>query len=124
MLFFSIRIMLLSFGFLIFGLSSLLHLLILSHSKSTQMMTLEKQYHDELKMELQGMQYSSSASDLDKQKSDEYMESREESLPDMPQISNDAADMSKLLMSRKKRGLYEAMKVILLIFCDSFDMCC
>lgn len=77
------------------------------------MMTLEKQYHDELKMELDGFKYSSSVSAATKQKSDEDMETFEEPLPDVQQIST--ADMSKLLMSRKKRGLYEAMKVILLI---------
>lgn len=94
-------------------------MLILSNSKFTQMMTLEKQYHDELKMELDGINYSSSVSD-GKQKSDEDVETGEDSLPDMQQISNDTADMSKLLMSRKKRGLYEAMKVFLLIPCDCF----
>lgn len=76
------------------------------------MMALEKQYHDELTMELRGNQYSSSASDKNKQISGEDsmdVEAREEeSLPDI------ANDMSTLLMSRKQRGLYEAMKVILL----------
>ncbi|KDO55160.1 hypothetical protein CISIN_1g040664mg [Citrus sinensis] len=71
-------------------------------------MTLEKQYHDELKMELDGFKYSSSVSDATKQKSGEDMETGEEPLPDVQQISTE--DMSKLLMSRKKRGLYEAMK--------------
>lgn len=78
--------------------------------RKQKMMTLEKQYHDELKLELDGINYSSSTSDGNKQKSDEGMETGEDSLPDMQQISNDTADMSKLLMSRKKRGLYEAMK--------------
>ncbi|KAH9790911.1 Pescadillo-like [Citrus sinensis] len=76
--------------------------------RKQKMMTLEKQYHDELKMELDGFKYSSSVSDATKQKSDEDMETGEEPLPDVQQIST--ADMSKLLMSRKKRGLYEAMK--------------
>ncbi|KAL5793237.1 hypothetical protein ACOSP7_001831 [Xanthoceras sorbifolium] len=77
--------------------------------RKQKMMTLEKQYHDELKMELQSTQ-SSSASDMNKQSSGEDMEAREESLPDMQQIANDTANMSKILMSRKKRGLYEAIK--------------
>ncbi|KAK1576815.1 hypothetical protein Q3G72_016686 [Acer saccharum] len=72
------------------------------------MMTLEKQYRDELKMELQVTQ--SSALDTNKQSSGEDMEAREESLPDIQQIANDTANMSKVLMSCKKRGLYEAMK--------------
>lgn len=76
------------------------------------MMALEKQYHDELTMELRGNQYSSSASDKNKQISGEdsmdVEAGEEESLPDI------ANDMSTLLMSRKQRGLYEAMKVILL----------
>lgn len=82
------------------------------------MMALEKQYHDELKMELEGNEYSSSASDKNKQisgeDSDDEEAREEESLPDMQDIANDAANMSTLLMSRKKRGLYEAMKVMLL----------
>lgn len=81
------------------------------------MMALEKQYHDELKMELQGNPYSSSASDKNKQISGEDGDDGEamedESLPDVQDIANDAANMSTLLMSRKTRGLYEAMKVIL-----------
>ncbi|KAH7560617.1 hypothetical protein JRO89_XS10G0055000 [Xanthoceras sorbifolium] len=77
--------------------------------RKQKMMTLEKQYHDELKMELQSTQ-SSSASDMNKQSSGEDMEAREESLPDMQQVANDTANMSKILMSRKKRGLYEAIK--------------
>ncbi|KAK9225036.1 hypothetical protein WN943_010077 [Citrus x changshan-huyou] len=76
--------------------------------RKQKMMTLEKQYHDELKMELDGFKYSSSVSDATKQKSGEDMETGEEPLPDVQQISTE--DMSKLLMSRKKRGLYEAMK--------------
>ncbi|TXG49248.1 hypothetical protein EZV62_025123 [Acer yangbiense] len=76
--------------------------------RKQKMMTLEKQYRDELKMELQVTQ--SSALDTNKQSSGEDMEAREESLPDIQQIANDTANMSKVLMSSKKRGLYEAMK--------------
>lgn len=76
-------------------------------------MTLEKQYHDELKMELQGVSYSSSTS---KQVSVEEMEVREESLPNAEQIAQDTANMSKVVMSRKKRRLYEAIEVTILMF--------
>ncbi|XP_044503701.1 pescadillo homolog [Mangifera indica] len=77
--------------------------------RKQKMMALEKQYHDELTMELRGNQYSSSASDKNKQISGEdsmdVEAGEEESLPDI------ANDMSTLLMSRKQRGLYEAMKI-------------
>lgn len=76
-------------------------------------MAREKQYLDELKMEVKGSQYSS-PSDNSKQNTDEdMMETREETetVPEVEQIANDTANMSKILMSRKKKGLYEAMKV-------------
>lgn len=77
-----------------------------------QMMAHEKQYHDELKMELQGVQYSAAISKVDKQSSDQESEGGEDSaLPDQ-QIADDNANLSKVVMSRKKRKLYEAMQVI------------
>ncbi|EXC20337.1 Pescadillo-like protein [Morus notabilis] len=76
--------------------------------RKQKIMTLEKQYHDELKMELQGVSYSSSTS---KQVSVEETEVREESLPDAEQIAQDTANMSKVVMSRKKRRLYEAIEI-------------
>ncbi|XP_044465681.1 LOW QUALITY PROTEIN: pescadillo homolog, partial [Mangifera indica] len=83
--------------------------------RKRKMMALEEQYHDELKVELQGNPYSSSASDKNKQISGEDGDDGEamedESLPDVQDIANDAANMSTLLMSRKTRGLYEAMKI-------------
>lgn len=72
------------------------------------MMTLEKQYHDELKTELQGIPYSSSAT---KQTSVEDMEVGEVSLPDLQQVAEDTTNMSKVMMPRKKRGLLEAIQV-------------
>ena len=73
-----------------------------------QMMLLEKQYHDDLKMELQGV------STINKQSSAENMESKEESLPDVQQSAIDTEDPSRLMMSRKKRGLAIAIEVTLL----------
>ena len=72
------------------------------------MMAYEKQYHDELKMELDGIPYSSSTSN---QIPAEDTEVGEESIPDTQQIAEDSANMSKVLMSRKKKGLYEAIQV-------------
>ncbi|KAA8530201.1 hypothetical protein F0562_004910 [Nyssa sinensis] len=78
--------------------------------KKRKMSILQKQYHDELKMELQGVQYSS-VSNVNKQKSAEDAEAQEDSLPDMQQIVEDNANLSKVVMSRKKRRLYEAMQI-------------
>ena len=72
------------------------------------MMLLEKQYHDDLKMELQGV------STINKRSSAEDMESKEESLPDVQQSAIDTEDPSRLMMSRKKRGLAIAIEVTLL----------
>jgi len=73
-------------------------------------MTIEQnQYLDELKMEVDGVQHSSTASD-NKQSSSKETEARE-SEPDLQQIVQDHAKMSEVLMSRRKRGIYEAMQI-------------
>ncbi|KAG6716059.1 hypothetical protein I3842_04G028500 [Carya illinoinensis] len=73
-------------------------------------MTLEQnRYLDELKMEVDGLQSSSTGPD-NKQTSKE-MEAREESEPDIQRIAQDHANMSKVVMSRNKRKLYEAMEI-------------
>ncbi|KAF3444608.1 hypothetical protein FNV43_RR14300 [Rhamnella rubrinervis] len=77
--------------------------------RKRKMIALEKQYHDELKMELEGVPYTSSVSN--KQSSVTETEGREEPLPDLQQIAEDAANMSKVVMSRKKRGLLEAIEI-------------
>lgn len=76
------------------------------------MSALQKQYHDELKMELKGTQHSS-VSNVSKEKSsaEETEAGGEEPLPNLKQIAEDSTNMSKVTMSRKKRRLYEAMKV-------------
>ncbi|CAK9179655.1 unnamed protein product [Ilex paraguariensis] len=74
------------------------------------MSILQKQYHDELKIELQDVQCSS-VSNATKQNSVEDTEAGGESLPDFQQIAQDAANISKMVMPRKKRRLYEAMQV-------------
>ncbi|KAF8399759.1 hypothetical protein HHK36_015630 [Tetracentron sinense] len=78
--------------------------------KKRKMYDLEKQHHEQLKMELQGELYSASLSNKNMQSSVEITETREEFLPDLEQVVEDAASMSKVLMSRKKRSLYEAMQ--------------
>ncbi|MBA0640843.1 hypothetical protein Goklo_023745 [Gossypium klotzschianum] len=70
--------------------------------KKQEMMFLEKQYHNELKMELQGV------SSINKLNSEDT-ESKEQSLPDVEEQS--AEDPSRLMMSRKKRGLYKAIEM-------------
>ncbi|GKV37239.1 hypothetical protein SLEP1_g45294 [Rubroshorea leprosula] len=72
--------------------------------KKYKIMLYEKQYQNELKMEIQG--------DLSiNQQSSKEMDSKEESLPDMEQIANDADAHSKAMMSRRERGLYEAIRI-------------
>lgn len=80
--------------------------------RKRKMLVLEKQYHDELKMELQGVPYSSSVQNTNKEGSVEDTEAEvRDSVPDLQQIAEDSANMSKIVMSRKKRKLYEAMQI-------------
>lgn len=69
----------------------------------------QNRYLDELKMEVDGAQYSSTAPD-NKQTS-KVKEAGEKSDPDIHQVVQDHANMSKVVMSRNKRKLYEAMEV-------------
>ncbi|KAK1303771.1 hypothetical protein QJS10_CPB11g01781 [Acorus calamus] len=79
--------------------------------KKKQMSILEKQYHDELEMELKGIPYSASISNKNSQNSAEDAEPKEEAIVDADQIENDARNLSKSVMSREKRKLYEAMQI-------------
>ncbi|KAF5457282.1 hypothetical protein F2P56_021395, partial [Juglans regia] len=73
-------------------------------------MTLEQnRYLDELKVEVDGLQSSSTG--LDNKQTSKEMEAREESEPDIHRIVQDHANMSKVVMSRNKRKLYEAMEI-------------
>ncbi|TVU45555.1 hypothetical protein EJB05_05044 [Eragrostis curvula] len=75
---------------------------------------LEKQYHDELKMECEGVTFSTlsntradnppDAMDKDDTQSDHKEDANK-------QAEKDAADVYAPLMSRKRRGLYEAIKI-------------
>ncbi|CAN4084510.1 unnamed protein product [Withania somnifera] len=73
--------------------------------KKRKMAVLQKQYHDELKKELRSTQ-NSAASGVS-----ECIDSGEDSLPDLSQISKDEDSMSKLGMSRKKQKLLKAMEI-------------
>lgn len=86
----------------------------------------QNQYLDELKLEVDGVQYSSTASD-NKQRSSKGTEARE-SEPDLQQIVQDYANRSTVVMSRRKRGMYEAMQVnlsimLLLLLHDKKKVC-
>ncbi|XXG45186.1 hypothetical protein AAC387_Pa02g0337 [Persea americana] len=78
--------------------------------KKRKMAIREKQYHDELKLELQGITYSATLSNKDVQSSveDKVVDA---SFPDPEQIVEDTRNMSQVVMSRKKRKLYEAMRI-------------
>ncbi|OVA20430.1 BRCT domain [Macleaya cordata] len=72
--------------------------------KKRKIDVLEKQYHDELKMELDRVPYSAALS-----KKNLNVEDKEESLPDQDQKAVDDA-MFMVTETRKKRGLYKAMQ--------------
>lgn len=71
-----------------------------------QVSALEKQYHEELKRELQGTQHSTISNDNNV---------NTELVPDLQQIAKDADSMSKMVMSRKRRNVLEAAEVTSLI---------
>lgn len=84
------------------------------------MSVLQKQYHDELKMELNGTQQSS-VSNVSKEKKSTEEETEEdgreeEPVTDLKQGIDDANNMSMVLMSRKKKRLLEAMQVTFFLF--------
>ncbi|KAG6528479.1 pescadillo homolog [Zingiber officinale] len=72
--------------------------------KKRKLMMLEKQFHDELNMELQGIAYSS----LKNKNLDSTVDNAKE---DTITPTEEPEDLSQLTMSRKKRKLYEAMKI-------------
>lgn len=74
-------------------------------------MALEQQYRDELKKELEGVPYTSVASNADKQTGE--MQTGEESANNIQQSVDDVANMPVVMMSRKKRKILEAMQVTL-----------
>ncbi|KAL2528917.1 pescadillo-related [Forsythia ovata] len=93
--------------------------------KKRKMAILQKQYLDELKMELEGCNYydrsnvskqkdaegTDADANVSKKKDAEGTDADEVPLPDLKQIAEDADNMSKVLISRKKRKLLEAMEI-------------
>ena len=83
---------------------------------------LEKQYHDELKMEIDGITFSNLSNkkadkSLDTTDTDDSKSDHEDD--EKKQAEKDSADISTALMSRKQRGLYKAIevRVLNLIYC-------
>jgi pescadillo len=82
---------------------------------------LEKQYHDELKMECEGITFSSlsntradnppDAMKKDDTQSDHEEDAAKQAEDATKQAEKDAAEISKTVMSNKKRGLLRAMEV-------------
>ena len=72
------------------------------------MMILEQQYHDDLKKELRGVMYTSAGS----KETSGVVQTGELAT----NVEENADDMGKLMMSRKRRKLLEAMQVTFLSF--------
>lgn len=68
-------------------------------------------------MELEGAQCSGAASNQERKTISQDAEPGDESVaPDVQQVVEDSDNLSMVVMSRKKRQLYEAMKVNILFF--------
>ncbi|KAI3677640.1 hypothetical protein L6452_36906 [Arctium lappa] len=74
--------------------------------RKRKMSILQEQYHQELKMEVEGTQYTSVPTTEVKKKIAEDTDDTA-----LQQFAEDDDNMSKVAMSRKKRRLYEAMKI-------------
>jgi pescadillo protein len=82
-----------------------------------QLSALQKQYHEELKEEMSGTQQITHVKKSDKKETDDDEE--KDAANNVKQVIADADNQTKVLMSRKKKGIYEAIKVKLLsIFCN------
>ncbi|CAM0875304.1 unnamed protein product [Alopecurus aequalis] len=80
--------------------------------KKMKLEMLEKQYHEELKMEIEGNTFSK----LSNKKADDVEEDESEDANDqvddpVKQAADDADEVSKSLMSNRKRGLLRAMEI-------------
>ncbi|KAL7118623.1 hypothetical protein ACP275_02G015000 [Erythranthe tilingii] len=73
--------------------------------RKQQISMLEKQYLDELKLELKGAPFS------DVPKEIEVKDAVGDTISDVQQMADDVSDMSKVVMPRKKRKLLEAMEM-------------
>jgi len=82
--------------------------------KKMKLEMLEKQYHDELKMEIDGITFSNLSNkkadkSLDTTDKDDTKSDHEDD--EKKQAEKDSADISTALMSRKQRGLYKAIEI-------------
>lgn len=75
--------------------------------KKKKLETLEKQYHEELKMEIEGNTFSK----LSNKKADIPHDVDEDEAEEAKQAEGDAEEISKSLMSNRKRGLLRAMEI-------------
>lgn len=82
-----------------------------------QLLRLEQQYHDDLNMELQGVTFSAAVSRGNSQIPVGNVDVEEGTKKILDQVAEDELNLSKVSMSRKQRGLMEAIQV-----CSSF--CC
>ncbi|KAJ1294027.1 hypothetical protein BS78_01G115800 [Paspalum vaginatum] len=79
--------------------------------KKRKLEMLEKQYHDELKMEIDGVTFSNLSNkkaDLSDAKDDTKSDREDD---ENKQVEKDDGDISTALMSRRQRGLYKAMEI-------------
>lgn len=77
--------------------------------KKKKLSSLQRQYHEELKLELQDSHIATTKEDV--QTSSKINVPEEESASDLKQTREDSANMPKVLMSKKKRKLLDAMKL-------------
>ncbi|XP_061358803.1 pescadillo homolog [Gastrolobium bilobum] len=78
--------------------------------RKQKMMILEQQYHDDLKKELEGVSYASAGSNVGKETFTGVVHPGESTTSIKENVA-DVDDMGKLMMSRKKRKLLEAMQI-------------
>lgn len=76
-----------------------------------QLLRLEQQYHDELNMELQGVTFSAAVSSGNSQIPVGNVDVEEGTKKILDQVAEDELNLSKVSMSRKQRGLMEAIEV-------------
>jgi len=75
-----------------------------------QLMIQEQRFREELKKELKGETYTSAGSTVEKETSTAVIQTGE-STNNVQANTDDGAEMGKLMLTRKKRKLLEAMQV-------------
>ncbi|KAF8681896.1 hypothetical protein HU200_045345 [Digitaria exilis] len=81
--------------------------------KKRKLEMLEKQYHDELKMEIDGVTFSKLSNEKPDKSQDtmDKDDAKSDHEDEKKQAEKDNDDISTALMSRRKRGLYKAMEI-------------